>query len=112
MDDFERDELVLSRRDRRDKEQRSVAAVDNLSVWVLAMCTLDTAEARRTLRVLSTSANRTPHSFPYTPLYSRKLHIRVRRASTSCVTSFTILAFVLLGSVWNHFARRTLPEMS
>lgn len=48
----------------------------------------------------------------YAPLYSRKLHIRVRRASTSCVTSFTILAFVLLGSVWNHFARRTLPVLS
>jgi len=35
--------------------------------------------------------------------------MRVRRASTSCVTSLTILALVLDGSVWNHFARRTLP---
>lgn len=46
---------------------------------------------------------------PYLPLYSRKLHIRVRRARTSWVTSLTILALVLDGSVWNHFARRTLP---
>jgi len=43
------------------------------------------------------------------PLYSRKLHMRVRRARTSCVTSLTIFAFCLFGRVWNHFARRTLP---
>lgn len=43
------------------------------------------------------------------PLYSSTLHILVLRARTSCVTSFTILAFCLDGSVWNHLARRTLP---
>lgn len=46
------------------------------------------------------------------PLYSRKLHMRVRRARTSCVTSLTILAFVFGGSVVNHFASRTLPVHS
>ena len=46
----------------------------------------------------------------YTPLYSRKLHILVRRARTSCVTSFTILALVFGAMVENHFARRTLPD--
>jgi hypothetical protein len=40
------------------------------------------------------------------PLYSRKLHIRVRRARTSCVTSFTILALSFGESVVNHLARR------
>jgi hypothetical protein len=43
------------------------------------------------------------------PLYSSTLHMRVRRARTSWVTSLTILAFCLDGSVWNHLARRTLP---
>lgn len=35
--------------------------------------------------------------------------MRVRRASTSCVTSLTIFAFVFGGKVVNHFASRTLP---
>jgi hypothetical protein len=38
------------------------------------------------------------------PLYSRKLHIRVLRASTSCETSLMILAFSLGERVVNHFA--------
>jgi len=45
------------------------------------------------------------------PLYSRKLHIRVRRARTSCVTSLTILALSFGESVVNHLARRCV-EMS
>lgn len=45
----------------------------------------------------------------YLPLYSRKLHIFTRRANTSCVASFTILAFSLGGIVTNHFVRRTFP---
>ena len=36
--------------------------------------------------------------------------MRVRRASTSWVTSFTIFALALGAIVVNHFARRTLPE--
>jgi hypothetical protein len=40
------------------------------------------------------------------PLYSRKLHIRVLLARTSCETSLTILAFSLGESVVNHFASR------
>ena len=43
------------------------------------------------------------------PLYSRKLHMRVRRPRTNWVTSFTILVFALGGMVVNHLARRTLP---
>lgn len=43
------------------------------------------------------------------PLYSKKLHILVRLASTNCVTSLTIFAFVLFGSVWNHLASLTFP---
>jgi hypothetical protein len=38
------------------------------------------------------------------PLYSRKLHILVRRASTSWETSLMILAFSLGDSVVNHLA--------
>jgi len=38
------------------------------------------------------------------PLYSRKLHIRVRRERTSWVTSLMILAFSLGERVVNHFA--------
>jgi len=40
------------------------------------------------------------------PLYSRKLHIRVRRDSTSCVTSLITLALSFGLSVVNHFASR------
>ena len=40
------------------------------------------------------------------PLYSRKLHMRVRRARTSCETSLMILALSLGERVVNHLARR------
>ena len=40
------------------------------------------------------------------PLYSRKLHMRVRLARTSCETSLMILALSLGESVVNHLARR------
>ena len=40
------------------------------------------------------------------PLYSRKLHMRVLRASTSCETSLMIFALSLGERVVNHFARR------
>ncbi len=39
-------------------------------------------------------------------MYSRKLHIRVRLARTSCETSLTILALSLGDKVVNHLARR------
>ena len=42
----------------------------------------------------------------YGPLYSRKLHMRVRRARTSCETSLMILALSLGERVVNHFAKR------
>lgn len=40
------------------------------------------------------------------PLYSRKLHIRVRRERTSCVTSFVTLVLSFGDNVVNHFASR------
>ena len=40
------------------------------------------------------------------PLYSRKLHIFVRRDRTSCITSFMVLDLSLELRVVNHFARR------
>lgn len=43
------------------------------------------------------------------PLYSKKLHILVRRPRTSCVTSFTIFPFAFGGIVVNHLASRILP---
>ncbi len=43
------------------------------------------------------------------PLYSRKLHMRVLRASTSCETSLMIFALSLGESVVNHFASRCMP---
>jgi hypothetical protein len=42
----------------------------------------------------------------FLPLYSRKLHIRVRLDNTSAVTSLTILALSLGLRVVNHFASR------
>lgn len=43
------------------------------------------------------------------PLYSKKLHILTRRASTSWVASLTILFFSFVGMVTNHFVKRTFP---
>ena len=43
------------------------------------------------------------------PLYSKKLHMRVLRARTSCVTSLTIFAFAFCDIVIYHLARRTFP---
>jgi hypothetical protein len=40
------------------------------------------------------------------PLYSRKLHMRVRRARTSWETSLMIFALSLGERVVNHLARR------
>ena len=40
------------------------------------------------------------------PLYSRKLHMRVLLARTSCETSLMILALSLGERVVNHFANR------
>ena len=42
-------------------------------------------------------------------MYSKKLHIFVRLASTSWVTSLTILALAFWGIVVNHFCNLTLP---
>lgn len=44
------------------------------------------------------------------PLYSRKLHMRVRLARTSWETSLTILALSLGDRVVNHLARRWIFE--
>lgn len=46
------------------------------------------------------------------PLYSRKLHMRVRRASTSCVTSRIILDFSFGLRVVNHLESRCVVEVS
>jgi hypothetical protein len=45
------------------------------------------------------------------PLYSRKLHMRVRLDSTSCVTSLMILALSFGERVVNHFASRWMGEI-
>lgn len=44
------------------------------------------------------------------PLYSKKLHIRVLRASTSWETSLMILALSFGESVVNHFASRCVHD--
>jgi hypothetical protein len=46
------------------------------------------------------------HLTRHLPLYSRKLHIRVLLARTSCETSLTILALSLGDNVVNHLAKR------
>jgi hypothetical protein len=88
VDNFERDQLVVRGVAAGDEEERSIAAIYNLGVCgsvSRAKCCL-----RRS----------------HEPLYSKKLHMRVRRARTSCETSLTILALSLGASVVNHLARR------
>lgn len=100
MYNFQRDQLVVSRRNGADEEQRGITSVNDLGVCVVRLqSTPHPSSTNPTLRI-----SQNP------PLYSRKLHILVRRASTSCVTSLTIFDFCLVGKVWNHLARRTFPR--
>lgn len=91
VDNFECHQFVILWTNTANKEEWSISPIDHLCVFENKI--ISPAIWHRQV-----------------PLYSRKLHIRVRRASTSCVTSFTILAFVFGGSVVNHLASRTLPE--
>src|SRR5579863_5575364 len=95
VDYLQRDKLVVRLANPRYKEQRGIAPIYDLRVYPKAAAVNKFETKRKGSR----------------PLYSRKLHMRVRRARTSWVTSLTILAFCLGGIVTNHFARRTLPKV-
>ena len=86
MDHFESYEFVVSRVTASDEEERGISSVDDFGVW----------------KELELHTN--GDGWACVPLYSRKLHMRVLRARTSCETSFTILALSLGESVVNHFA--------
>lgn len=109
MHDLERDELIIHLSDPADEEEGGVAAVDDLRVWFSQHQYQHRSFQSLPLQMETKGWKENPQG---APLYSRKLHIRVRRASTSCVTSFTIFAFAFGGIVVNHFARRTLPGFS
>lgn len=94
MDDLQSHQLIIRGPDAADEEQRCISSVYNFRIYVYSL--------------VSQQINGFWIQLP--PLYSRKLHILVRRASTSCVTSFTILTFVFGAIVVNHFASRTLPD--
>jgi hypothetical protein len=88
VDNLERDQLVVGRVAAGDEEERGIAAIYDLGVCIfVSLATSHPCRAHR-------------------PLYSKKLHMRVRRARTSCETSLTILALSLGASVVNHLARR------
>ena len=99
MDNLQSYKLIIRGPNTADKEQRGISSVYNLRIYDISMFVSTTP------RSILDSVFHT-----YTPLYSRKLHILVRRARTSCVTSFTILALVFGAMVENHFASRTLPD--
>lgn len=95
MDDLERDEFVVLLSDAAHEEEGSVASVDDFGVCAMS-------SPSQSSRILCRRPN-TGASWPdkdrcelglNAPLYSRKLHMRVRRARTSCVTSLTILPVV------------------
>lgn len=90
MDDLEGDQLVVGGSAAGDEEEGGIATVDDFGVYSLLDRSLGTAGGMR----------------GFMPLYSRKLHMRVRRDRTSWVTSLTTLAFSLGDSVVNHLARR------
>lgn len=114
MHDLERDELIIHLTDPTDEEKRGVAAVDDLRVYFSPPAPAPGSASFQFPPIFTTTSQmeakgRRVERDGSAPLYSKKLHIRVRRASTSCVTSFTIFAFAFGGIVVNHFARRTLP---
>ena len=79
VDDLESDKLIVLLPNSGDEEQRGVSPVDQLRVC-------DHQPTR------SASPRKPSDSPPMDlPLYSKKLHILVLLASTSWVTSFTIL---------------------
>ena len=81
MDNLQHHQLVVALTDSGYEEQRRISPVHNLRVCA----------ARP--GCLSESCPSFSYMTAYSaPLYSRKLHMRVRRASTSWVTSFTIFA--------------------
>jgi hypothetical protein len=88
VDDFESDQLVVRGVAAGDEEERGIAAINNLGVCG------------------PVSAEHGAVAADDQPLYSRKLHMRVRRARTSWETSLTILALSLGARVVNHLARR------
>jgi hypothetical protein len=88
VDDFERDQLVILGGATGDEEQRGISAINDLGVCNELASQQDVKSTKRS------------------PLYSRKLHIRVRLARTSWETSLTILALSLGDNVVNHLARR------
>lgn len=96
VDDLQRHKLVVRLPDARYKEQRGIAPIHDLRVYAK-------------VAIVNKFVTRSKGS---RPLYSRKLHMRVRRARTSWMTSLMILAFCLGGIVTNHFARRTLPKVN
>ncbi|KAF5321096.1 hypothetical protein D9619_000776 [Psilocybe cf. subviscida] len=99
VDDLQRNQLVVVDADPAHEKQGRVASVHDLGVCVAGSQMNASAQNQQVQSPIDEIA----------PLYSRKLHILVRRASTSCVTSFTIFALVLGAIVMNHFARRTFP---
>lgn len=116
MNDLKRYEFVISRRNPTHEEKRSVSSVDNLGIWK--------RKNDRSVAIKDPSIRVWPRSEESdigldceremgrcgdAPLYSKKLHIFVRLASTSCVTSLTILALAFRGIVVNHFCSLTLP---
>ena len=112
VDDFERDQLVIVRRAAGDEEEGCVAAIDDLCVCARMGGEgepVSRGTREREIMREDQELDRDGGALkPPAPLYSRKLHMRVRRESTSCDTSLTILAFSLGESVENHFARRCL----
>src|SRR5690606_5714436 len=97
VDYLQRHQFVVPRADSRHEEQRCIPSVHHFGI-----CFIPFVQVRTSLQPRWNS----------TPLYSKNLHILVLRARTSCVTSFTIFALDLGGSVVNHFASRTLPTDS
>lgn len=87
VDDFQSDELIVLRGTSSNEEERGITPVDYFRI------------CRSVL-----AAGREMRATPCPPLYSKKLHILVRRASTSCETSLMIFPFSFGESVVNHFA--------
>lgn len=108
VDNLERYQLVVGRANPANEEQRGVSPVNDLCVCETSRTAPCVSHPH--VRHPSQSQEQCDRTQYCSPLYSKKLHIRVRRAKTSWVTSFTVLALTFGAMVVNHLARRTFPD--
>lgn len=108
MDDFEGDELVVGRVGGGDEEEGGVAAVDDFGLCGIEGKLVQVVLVGGGKKCQGNCVGWWVPREDDGPLYSRKLHMRALRASTSWETSLIILALSFGERVVNHLASRCI----